>query len=120
MVSVYGYITLADLENFTGLDYSTINSVAFSDAKVEFKITLAERMINAYLGVSSGQTKTDAIIVCALTISASLVHMNLQMLGFNTPASDMFIVNNYMTLAYYLRGESLVSVDAIPMSGADR
>lgn len=122
MASVYGYITLGNLENYTGIDYSAIDAVAFTDVKIEKKITDAERLINAYLGVSTAQTKTDSIIICTMLISAKICHDAIMALGYHEGIEhmqdDLLNMTIPKILDFFLNNE--VGVDSIPMSGANR
>ncbi|GAG31106.1 unnamed protein product [marine sediment metagenome] len=121
MVSVYQYAALADVEAFTGIDYSAINSTKFTAALVDAKITLAERMVNGYMGVTVDQTTTDGIKMATIIIAAKILHNNLIELGFhgkdehNLEIIDMSIPSILRLFLSYDAG-----VDAIPMSGADR
>lgn len=119
MVSEYEYAAIGDLENFSGIDYSTVNATIFSDTNIDAKITIAERMVNTFLGVSTKLTVTDAIKTTTITIATHLVHMNMISAGYGSTATEMYLVNIMQTLVFYLRGESLVSVDFIRMNGAD-
>ena len=118
MVSVYGYITLANLEDKSGQDYSVVDSTAFTDAKVEAVITIAERMVNAYLGVSTGQTKTDGIITATVLIAERMMYDNMVALGYEK--ADAVKVNIYIDsiMEKWLKGDQDTIIDSIPMSGA--
>lgn len=69
MASEYGYTTLAALENYAKVDYSTIDSVAFSDSRVESTITDAEYFINTYVGTTFTDTIPDGIKLTAKMIA---------------------------------------------------
>ena len=120
MASTYSYTTLATIENLTGLDYSAINSTTFADAKVESIITIAERMVNGYLGVSTAQTVTDGIKVATILITVKLLAGRLMEMGYQKEAEhttqliDMSIKEILETFV-----DADVGIDAIPMSGAN-
>ena len=120
-VSTYGYITGDELEDFTGIDYSTIHATKFAEAKVMGKVSIAEKMINSYLGATGAQTVTDGIEAATLVISAKILHQSLIGLGFHDKEEhrlelvDMSIRSILRLFLGYDAG-----VDAIPMSGADR
>ena len=116
-VSVYGYITGDNLEAYTGIDYSANNAV-YTEAVVMAKVTIAERMIHGYLGVSAAQTTTDGIISATTVIAAHLMSLSMQIHATNNPISDTYIISIRNTLRMFLGYDS--GVDAIPMSGADR
>ena len=78
MGSEHSYATLGNVENYTGIDYSSIDTTAFSDAKVDKKITIAERLINAYLKVSVAETITDGVKSCTIILAAKMLHDNIK------------------------------------------
>jgi len=120
MASEYAYATLADVENYTGINYSEVDSVALADGKVLKKITIAERMINAYLGTSSAQTVTDAIKMCTIVIAAKMLHDAMKELGYHEGIEHSEILyvamNEAQLLDFFLNRD--VMVESIPMSGA--
>lgn len=118
-VSVYQYITGDDLENYTGIDYDANNAI-YTEAVVMAKVTVAERMVNAYLGVSSAQTKTDGVKVATIIIAAHLLAISMQYQATNNPITDKYIINIKNHLGFWLNNDGTIGVDAIPMSGADR
>ena len=122
MASVYAYATLAKVENYTGIDYSAVDSVRLSDTHVEKKITMAERMINAYLGVSTAQTVTDSIIVCTIILAAKTLHDVLIELGYHnvehTSSGPLYLnMTEAQILDFFLNNDCVVS--SIPMTGAN-
>ena len=121
MVSTYGYAALADIENFTGIDYSAINATKFTQVTIDAKISIAEKMVNGYLGVSSDQTTTDGIFTATVVITAKILHNNLIELGVHGKEEHTLEIID-MSIPAILRmflGYD-AGVDAIPMSGADR
>ena len=122
MASVYAYITLAELENFTGLNYDGINSTQFSDTRVDATITMAERIVNGYLGVSTGQTSTDGIIVSTTIITAKLMYKKMVDFGYaieGQESNDLMEMSIKSILRMFLDSDQSISVDTVPMSGAD-
>ena len=81
MVSEHEYAALADVENFTGIDYSAINATKFTQTTIDAKITIAEYMVNGYLVTSADQTTTDGIKAATIIITAKILHNNLIELG---------------------------------------
>jgi len=119
-VSAYGYITGDELEDYTGIDYSAIHATKFSEALVMGKVTIAEKMINAYLGVDGAQTITDGIEACTLIISAKILHQNLIGIGFhNKEEHNLELIDMSIPAILRMFLKTDVGVDAIPMSGAD-
>ena len=105
MVSEYGYATLANVEDYTGINYSDISETAFSVGKVDKKITIAERLINGYLKVSAAETVTDGIKSATIVLAAKMLHDNIMELypehthtGKNLflDMSDLEILKNFL------------------------
>ena len=117
--SIYSYLTVTELEAYTGIDYEA-NNTTYTDLVVEAKITIAERMVNAYLGVSTGQTVTDGVKVATMIIAAHLMATDMEVQATNSPISDRYIINIKSLLGFWLDNDQSIGVDAIPMSGADR
>jgi len=123
MASTYAYAALADIENFTGIDYSSVDATAFTDARVDATITIAERMVNAYLGITdkAADTTTDAMIMATIVITAKLMDNKMNVLGYsseNAEGEQLIDMSTRSILSYFLdRNEDMV--DAIPMSGAN-
>ena len=67
MVSSYGYITLAALEAYTGIDYQTTNAV-YIDAFVDAQISIAERAVRG-MCVDPPTTATDSIYAATMILS---------------------------------------------------
>ena len=76
MVSVYGYITVAQLESFAVIDYGTVDAT-YTDAVVESNISQAERLINTYTSQSFTGTIPDAVVYVTLEVSFKLMHNRL-------------------------------------------
>ena len=73
MVSTYGYITVANLEAYESVDYGNIDSTLYSDANIEAKITIAERIVNGLIGTTYTGTIPDRIVAATTIISAQLM-----------------------------------------------
>jgi len=116
-VSEYQYITGDDLEAYTGIDYDANNAV-YIEAVVMAKVTIAEKMVNSYLGVTGAQTITDGVEVATTIIAAHLMSLSMQIHATNSPISDTYIISIRNILRMFLGYDA--GVDAIPMSGADR
>ena len=122
MVSVYGYLTLANLELFTGIDYSTVDATALADTNVEMNITTAEELINGFLGVSTAQTVTSAISSSTKLLSGWLLNSLMESLGYsNEKVNPIFLLSWVDIVALVkgiLAGDQDTIIDSIPMSGA--
>ena len=119
--SEYGYATVANIEAFTGIDYSTKHDTKFTDILIEAKITIAEKMINSYLGVDGAQTINDGIEACTIIIAAKILNNSLIEIGIHGKEEHTLEIID-MSISSILRMflKTDVGVDAIPMSGADR
>ena len=70
MASTYGYITVANLEAYESTNYGNINATLYSDANVEAKITIAERIVNGLIGTPNTAT-ARAVFVASKTSAQS-------------------------------------------------
>ena len=121
MVSTYGYATQANIEDLTGIDYSAVDATRLTDARVIAKITLAEQIVNSFLGETVDHTTTDGITVCTTFIAAKLLHNNLVNLGYtDLEQADLDYLKMSITeiLNTFLFETEDGFVDSIPMTGA--
>ncbi len=123
MVSVYGYLTLENLELFTGIDYSTVDSTRLTDATVEMNITTAEELINGFLGVSTAQTITNAITVSTKFLAGWLLNSLQESLGYSPESPNPIFLLSWIDLINLVKntletGDQENMVVSIPMSGA--
>lgn len=119
-LSEYQYVTGDTVEALSGLIYANIDAVAFSEAKIMAKVTIAEKIVNSYLGKDGAQTKTDGIEMATTIIAAKLIKYNLLELGYASDAEiahDLIDMSINQILRMFLNVD--VGVDAIPMSGAN-
>jgi len=72
MVSVYEYITVANLEAFSGVDYSA-RLAKYTDTVLEAQITQGERMVNSHAQKSFTGTIPDNVIYITTDIAAKLM-----------------------------------------------
>jgi hypothetical protein len=77
MASTYGYITVANLEAYESTDYGNISTTLYSDANVEAKITIAERIVNGLIGTTYTGTIPDRIVAATTIIAAQLMRNTL-------------------------------------------
>ena len=122
MASVYGYLTLANLEVFTGIDYSVVNATALADANVEMNITTAEELINGFLGVSTAQTVTSAISSSTKLLSGWLLNSLMESLGYSNEKPNPIFLLSWVDIVALVKGilagDQDTIIDSIPMSGA--
>jgi len=77
VASTYEYITVATLEAYESTNYGNIDSTLYSDANVEAKISLAERVVNGLVGTSYTGTIPDRIVAATTIIAAQLMRQSL-------------------------------------------
>ena len=121
MASTYAYTDLATIENLIGLDLGTVDSTAFSDARVDAIITSAEQLINGYLGATADQTDTDGLETCANYITLKLIYNKMINLGLDDIAEQVDMLNLSIPeiLKLFLHETEDSFVESIPMSGAN-
>ncbi len=123
MVSEYGYTDLATVEAYTGIDYSAIDSTAFTAVLIDAKISIAEKMVNGHNGVNGAiSTITDGIKVATTVIAAILLDEALNVLGYHGEDERRIVASIGMNIHQVLEEfccNTEVGVDAIPMNGAN-
>ena len=67
MGSTYGYITIVELEAYTGIDYETTYAI-YTDTFVDAQITLAERSVRS-MCVDPPTTATDSVEAATMILS---------------------------------------------------
>ena len=67
MASEYGYITVALLEAYTGIDFETTNAI-YDDDFVAAQISIAERIVRS-IAVDPPDTATDEIYAATMILS---------------------------------------------------
>ena len=80
MVSVYEYITVANLEAFAALDYGT--RCNYSDAQVEAVISHCEREVNVKVADTFTGTIPDAIVALTTLLSYRRMYNRMVWDGF--------------------------------------
>ena len=120
MVSTYGYTTLEKVEDLAGIDFSVVDSVAFSVTRVDQAITSAEQIINGYLGETVDQADTDGLKTCANFITLKLLQNKMINLGYQDIAANMDMLNLTIPeiLKLFLHETQDGFVASIPMTGA--
>ena len=121
MASTYAYTDLATIENLAGIDFSGVDSVAFSDARIDAQITSAEQLINGYLGETADQADTDGLETCANYITLKLIGQKMINLGYQDIANNLDILNLSIPeiLEMFLEETTDSFVTSIPMTGAN-
>ena len=118
MVSSYGYITSAELEAYTGIDYSVVNA-KYTAAVVDAQISIAERFVNTQLPGTT-PTATDGVIATTLLLSERL--MLNKMIADGHRAVELAPTTAFIDyLIEKLLQEDVYSpAGPVPMSGLDR
>ena len=92
--------------------------MAFTDAKIYLKITIAEMMVNTYKGAT--QTATDSVKSCTLVLSAHLCAKAMVQLHHVTEDEKFIDVDPEKTLEFWLGTVKTGSVSIVPMRGVTR
>jgi hypothetical protein len=85
MASIYGVITVANLELFAGIDYSALYS-GYIDTVIEANISQAERIVLSYCGNMT--IVTNPIVIAAVTEYSKRLMYNLMIHDTITGYSD--------------------------------
>lgn len=118
MVSTYGYITVAVLESFAGVDYSGINA-KYTDSLIEAQITLAEEIINTLTNTTFTGAVTDGVRSAAKILSKRLMNNLLIVDGYGKDG-EVITPNIIDELVLNLiKQNDDVSVSSLPMNGPD-
>ena len=122
--STYGYLTGELLEIFTGTDYSSVDSTAFSDTNLIAMITTCEEIINSILGVSAAVTVTNSITVATKFLAGWMLNRSQEDLGYGTKETNPIFSLSWKQIldliASILSQNETSGIDSIAMSGADR
>lgn len=81
MVSTYQYITVADLEKYTGKDYDTLKT-GYTDTVIESWITQSERFVNVICQASYSVTIPDHVVSATLLIASRIARNRIMDDGF--------------------------------------
>lgn len=116
-MSAYGYVTLAELEDFCGEDFSALGVSGTTDATVNAKISTAERLVNGKKRESFSGTIPDNVKAVTMMVAANLVHNHLVNIGY---AENKVKIWNKEYDDLLDGSMDDIGVDTIPMSGIDR
>lgn len=117
MASAYGYITVADLEAYTGINYESTSGV-YTDAFVEAQISQAERAVNTECIVAPGAT--DAAIFTTLVLSERFMRNVMFIDGLASEVKQSVKVFYDYIIGRLLKVDKYSNVSIVPMSGAAR
>lgn len=112
MGSTYGYITIAELEAYTGIDYETTSAV-YTDAFVEAQISLAERAVRS-MCVDPPTIATDSIEAATMILSERFMRNVMVTDGF-APEMPLSIKTFFDYLIDVILAKNQGMVDRIPI-----
>lgn len=117
MASVYGYITVAELEAYTGINYEATKAT-YTDAFVEAQISQAERAVNTLCIEAPGAT--DAAIFTTLVLSERFMRNVMFIDGHATEVKQSVKVFFDYIIDKLLKVDKYSNVSIVSMSGAER
>ena len=118
MGSTYGYITVANLEAYTGINYES-TSATYTDAFVEAQISLAERVVNS-ICIESPSSTSDGVISATLILSERFMRNVMVIDGFITATPDSIKRFFDYLIEVILKKDKYTPSGIVPMSGAER
>ena len=86
MASTYEYITVANLEAFTGIDYET-TFATYTDAFVEAQISIAERAVRS-MCLNPPTTATDEVFAATMVLSERFMRNVMVIDGYAEEMKD--------------------------------
>ena len=117
MGSTYGYITIANLEAFTGINYETTKAT-YTDTFVEAQISLAERVVNAMCVETP--TSSDGVISATLILSERFMRNVMVVDGYAEVMTDSIKAFFDYLIKIILKADKYSPAGIVPMSGAER
>lgn len=116
MASEYGYITVALLEAYTGINYETTSAV-YTDAFVLANISIAERIVRS-MSVDPPATATDEIYAATMILSERFMRNVMLTDGFGAEMSQD--IKNFMdVLISTILSKQKGMVDSFPVGRGD-
>ena len=116
MASLYGYITVANLEASTGINYETTDA-GYTDAYVEAQISIAERIVNS-LCVSTPTSTTDGVYTATIILSERLMR-NIMIMDNHAEPMSQEIKSFFDQILTLLLSDKYSPVDSIAMNAID-
>ena len=116
--SLYGYITTAELEAYTGIDYET-TSATYTDIFVEANITIAERSVNS-MCIEAPSSATDGVIVATLILSERLMRNVMVVDGYAEEMPQTIIAFFDYLINLILAKDVYSPAGNVPSQGIDR
>jgi len=116
--SLYKYITVANLEAYTGINYETTD-VGYTDVFVEANITVAERSVNS-MCVEAPASATDGVIVATLILSERLMRNVMVVDGYAEEMPQTIIAFFDYLIETVLAPNIYSPAGNVPSQGIDR
>lgn len=116
--SEYGYITTAQLEAYTGINYET-TSATYTDVYVEAQITIAERFVNS-ICIEAPSSVTDGVFASTMILSERLMR-NVMVVDGYAEESPVTIKAFFDHLINLILAKDVYSpAGNVPSQGIDR
>lgn len=117
MVSAYGYITVAELEAYTGIDYETTKAT-YTDAFVTAQISLAEMAYNTMCIEAPGAT--DGAKVATFILAERFMRNVMFIDGYAEEAPQSTKAFFDYLINIMSKADKYMPSGIVPMSGAER
>jgi len=116
--STYQYLTTANLEAFSGLDYSGVNA-KYTDILIEAQITLAEEIINSITGTTFTGAVTDGVRGACKLLASRLMNNLIIVDGYGNDGESIMvnIIDDLVIKLISMNESSGISI--LPMNGLD-
>ncbi len=112
MVSTYGYITVANLEAYTGIDYET-TFATYTDTFVDAQISIAERAVRSMCN-DPPATATDGIYAATMILSERFMRNVMVTDGYAEESpSSIKAFFDYMITVLLVKQQGMI--DKIPI-----
>ena len=118
MASLYGYITVANLEAYTGIDYATTKAT-YTDAFVEANISIAERAVNT-MCIEAPSSTTDGVYTATIILSERFMRNVMVIDGYAEESPEPIKAFFDKLIEIVLQADVYSPVDSIAMQGIDR
>jgi len=117
MASVYGYITVADLERSAGKDYSAINA-KYTDSIIEAQITGAEQYVRSQFK-KIPSSATEGMVLATKIMAKRFMHNLLVSDGRAEPEIKALITIQDGIIDSCLKKDDYSPAGSVPMTGAE-
>lgn len=115
--SEYGYITVAELEAYTGIDYSAID-VGYTNVFIEAQITIAEKFVNSICIEAPGAT--DGSEAATFILSERLMRNVMVVDGYAEVSPEPIKAFFDYLISVILARDTYSPAGSVPQQGIDR